>query len=54
MLNHKQIFHIYCIYTSTCSLSCYNFIGGVVQTDNNTFDKHTDGKLLYPYHLTCT
>ena len=30
------------------------FIGGVVQTDKNTFENQTSGKLLYPYHLTCT
>ena len=30
-----------------CSLLYYNFIGGVAQTDNNTFDNQTDGKLLY-------
>ena len=30
------------------SLSCYNIIGGVGQTDNNTINEETDGELLYP------
>ena len=55
MLNHKQICHIYCMYTSTYYvIVILNFIGGMAQVDNNTFDEQTDGKLLYPYHLTCT
>ena len=52
---HKQYF-IFTIYTLvyTMFIVILKFIGGVVQTDKNTFDNQTDGKLLYPYHLTCT
>ena len=43
-------------YMSTYYVHCHNTIilGGVVQTDNNTIDEQTDGKLLYIYHLICT
>ena len=30
---------------------CYNFVGGVAQTDNKTVDEQTDGKLPYPFIL---
>ena len=31
-----------------------NFIGGVAQANNKTFDDQTNGKLHYPYHLIST
>ena len=51
-----QKYFIFTLYTLvyTMFIVILQFIEGVVQTDKDMSNDHTNGKLHYSYHLTCT